>query len=155
MADGTGKDFHPVLAISHRPSALEGIAMTDAKYHTPESGGLEGWVFRPASLADATEAVELAFDYRGDVTLGLRSGQRLVGYVFNRVSGGANPYLDLFPRDQPGMITVLYVDIETIAFSGKDTASGQSWEAWVTKKESDRRAEAERVAADAKARGHL
>lgn len=129
--------------------------MTDAKYHTPEPGSLEGRVFRPADLADATEAVELAFDYRGDVTLGLKSGQRLVGYVFNRVSGGANPSLDFFPQAQPGMITVPYADIETIAFSGKDTASGQSWEVWVAKKESDRRAEVERVAAEAKARGHL
>lgn len=129
--------------------------MTDAKYHATESGSLEGRVFRPANLAEATEAVELAFDYRGDVTLALKSGQRLVGYVCNRVSGGSNPSLDLFPQDQPGMITVRYADIETIMFSGKDTASGQSWEAWVTRKESERRAEAERVAAEAKARGHL
>ncbi len=129
--------------------------MTDAKYHTPEPGSLEGRVFRPANMADATEAVELAFDYRGDVTLGLKSGQRLVGYVFNRTSGGANPSLDFFPQDQPGMITVPYADIETIAFSGKDTASGQSWEAWVAKKESDRSTEVERVAAEARARGHL
>ena len=129
--------------------------MTDAKYHTPEAGSLEGRIFRPANVADTAEAVELALDYRGDVTLGLKSGRRVVGYVFNRISNGTTPSLELFPQGQPGVVTVPYADIETIMFSGKDTASGQSWEAWATKKESERRAEAEKSAADAKARGHL
>ncbi len=130
--------------------------MTDTKNHAAGgAGSLEGRVFRPANLAEAADIVELAFDYRGDVTLNLKSGQRLVGYVFNRNARGTNPCLELFPQDQPGTVTVSYADIEAISFSGKDTASGQSWEAWAAKKESERRAEAERVAAEAKARGHL
>jgi hypothetical protein len=50
---------------------------------------------------------------------------------------------------------VRYRDIAAIRFSGKDTASGTSWEAWVAKKEAQRQAEAERAAAEARARGHL
>jgi hypothetical protein len=131
--------------------------MTDTKNHSAgsESGRLEGRLFRPASLAEAAEAIELAFDYRGDVTILLKTGARIEGYVFNRNAKGASPSLDLFPKDDPGTRHVLYSEIESIAFTGEDTASGKSWEAWMTKKESERRAEGERVAADARARGHL
>ncbi len=128
--------------------------MTDSKYHTPEHTQVEGKVFRPATPAELAEAVELAFDYRGDVTLALKSGEQVVGYIFNRVAAGPKPLLELFPPSG-GQRKVLYAEIASIAFSGEDTASGKSWEAWATKKESERRAESERAEADARARGHL
>lgn len=131
--------------------------MTDTKNHSGQAvaDSLEGRVFRPASLAELAESVELAFDYRGDVTLHLKSGESLTGYVFNREAAGATPYLELFPRGRPDIRKVLYAEVLTIAFTGEDTASGKSWEAWIAKKESERRAEAARIEADAKARGHL
>jgi len=139
------------------PLTIDGLAVTDTKNHgdgTP-SGSPEGRRFLPGSPAELAEAIELAFDYRGDVTIELISGERLEGYVFNRNRSGPTPVLELFPTDAPGVRHVLYSDIRSIAFSGEDTATGKSWETWVAKKESERRAEIERVAADAKARGHL
>lgn len=130
--------------------------MTDTKNHiSGAAGSLEGRVFRPASSAETAEAVELAFDYRGDVTLELRSGESVVGYLFNRQVAAADSYIELFPADSPAPRRIPYQSIATIAFTGEDTANGKSWETWVSKKESERRAEAERVAADAKARGYL
>lgn len=129
--------------------------MTDAKYHTPEAGSLEGRVFRPTTPAELAEAVDLAFDYRGDVTLRLQSGVTIEGYIFNRNPSGSRPFLQLFPKGESGVHEVPYAEVVTIAFTGNDTASGKSWEAWVAKKASQRRAEAEGVAAAAKARGHL
>jgi len=38
---------------------------------------LEGWIPEFASDHDAHEALEKAFDYRGDVTLTLKSGERI------------------------------------------------------------------------------
>ena len=128
--------------------------MTDSKYHTPEHSRLEGRVFRPQTPAELAEAVELAFDYRGDVTLMLKSGEQIVGYLFNREASGPKPLLQIFPAPG-GMREVLYADVASIAFSGEDTASGKSWEAWVTKKESERRADSQRAEAEARARGHL
>ncbi len=122
---------------------------------TPDSNSLEGRLFRPASPAELAEAVERAFDYRGDVTVVLTSGEIVEGYLFNRNAGAAPPTLEVFPKGEPGTKTVRYADVVSIAFTGKDTASGNSWEAWVAKKESQRRAEAEQVAAEAKKRGHL
>ncbi len=128
--------------------------MTDAKYHTPEGGTLEGRVFRPFTAEELAEVVDLAFDYRGDVTIQLASGEHITGYIFNRSANGSSSSLELFPAPG-GQMTIPYSDIVSIAFTGEDTAIGKSWETWVNKKESDRRAERDRVTADAKARGHL
>lgn len=130
------------------------LDMTDSKYHTPEHTRLEGRTFRPSTPAELAEAVELAFDYRGDITVALTSGERIVGYLFNREATGPRPTLQLYP-ESGGMRQIAYAEVASIAFSGEDTASGKSWEAWVTKKESERRAEAQRAEADARARGHL
>jgi len=137
--------------------AVGPFAMTDTKNHSDGGGSnsLEGRFFHPASPVEVTEAIELAFDYRGDVTVQVKSGERIEGYIFNRDANGPAPSLELFPKDAPGVRLILYTDIESIAFTGEDTASGKSWEAWTTKKESERRAEVDRVAADARARGHL
>jgi hypothetical protein len=130
--------------------------MTDTKNHIAvSSGSLEGRVFTPRSVAETAEAVELAFDYRGDVTVMLRSGESVAGYIYNRHSSASDSYLELFPTDQPDARRIPYVEIATIAFTGEDTANGKSWETWVSKKESERRAEAARMEADARTRGYL
>jgi hypothetical protein len=130
--------------------------MTDTKNHSGgQHGSLEGRVFKPASFAEVAEAVELAFDYRGDVTLSMKSGESLCGYIFNRRVAGSESCLELFSADNPNAILVHYSEIAAIAFTGEDTASGKSWEAWMAKKESERQAEAMRVATEAKARGYL
>jgi hypothetical protein len=130
--------------------------MTDTKNHTAAGAtSLEGRVFRPASRAELAEAVELAFDYRGDVTLELTTGGSVAGYLFNRDAAGPDPWIELFPTDDPTPRRIVYAEIASLAFTGEDTANGKSWEAWVSKKESDRRADAARVEADARTRGHL
>jgi transcriptional antiterminator Rof (Rho-off) len=131
--------------------------MTDTKSHSfgvaPRS--LEGRVFQPASFAELAEAVELAFDYRGDVTVSLKSGEFLSGYLFNRQVSGSDSFLEVFPSDSSQARHIRYDQIATIAFTGEDTATGKSWENWIAKKDSERRAEVERIAVDAQARGNL
>jgi hypothetical protein len=129
--------------------------MTDDKYRAPESGTLQGCVMRPESAAELVAAIEAAFDYRGDVTLEMRDGSKFEGYVSNRNAAATPPVVELFPKGQPGVRVIAYADIAAITFSGTDPASGKSWEVWAAKKESQRRAEADRVIADAQARGHL
>jgi hypothetical protein len=130
--------------------------MTDTKNHASSAAGsLEGRVFAPASAEETAEAVELAFDYRGDVTLELRTGESVFGYLFNRDAGSRDKWIEVFPADDPAPRRIPYGDIATIAFTGEDTANGKSWETWVSKKESERRVDAERVEADARTRGYL
>jgi transcriptional antiterminator Rof (Rho-off) len=131
--------------------------MTDTKNHTAAAwgGSLQGRVFTPRSAQELADAIELAFDYRGDVTLELKSGEAICGYLFNRDVNDGRPWVELFPASSSGTRRLSYDEVATIAFSGEDTASGKSWEQWVAKKESERKLEAARIAADAKARGHL
>ncbi len=130
--------------------------MTDTKNQTTAiTGSLEGRVFKPVSPAETREAIELAFDYRGDVTLTLRSGESVMGYLFNRQVSADGSYLELFPSDRPDPRRIPYLDIVTIAFTGEDTANGKSWETWVSKKESERQAEAAKIEAAARTQGYL
>lgn len=130
--------------------------MTDTKNHSSSvSGSLEGRVFTPATEQEKAEAIELAFDYRGDVTLGLASGESIVGFLFNRHTSGEHPSIEFFPEDDPSPRIIAYSAITSIAFTGEDTANGKSWEAWASKKESERHAEAARVEEDARMRGLL
>jgi hypothetical protein len=115
---------------------------------------LEGAVFTFQSETDRIEAIDKAFDYRGDVTITLRNEQ-IEGYIFNREPKATPPRIEVFVKgsDEPRIIP--YADVTALAFTGKDTADGKSWDAWVNKKESERQAEADRIKAEAEAQGHL
>ncbi|MCP9463821.1 MAG: hypothetical protein NNA25_03385 [Nitrospira sp.] len=131
--------------------------MTEAKQQGGgASASLQGRVFRPATAGELAEAVDLAMDYRGDVTLELVSGETVEGYLFNRESGGENPWVEIFPVGVSSSVRQIpYALIRAIAFTGEDAANGKSWEAWVSKKESERKAEAKRIEEDARNRGLL
>ena len=131
--------------------------MTDTKNHSASgaASSLQGRQFAPHSFAELAEAIELAFDYRGDVTVTLRSGQHVTGYLFNRTVQGQVSTFEVFPEGDSGVQVIRYADVVSVAFSGEDTASGNSWESWVAKKDSERKAEADKIAQDARARGHL
>jgi hypothetical protein len=115
---------------------------------------LEGSVFVCQTDQDRIEAIDQAFDYRGDVTLDVR-GEKIEGYIFNRDSHASPPRVQMFIKGSEEAQVIPYADIHSIAFTGKDTANGKSWEAWVSKKASERKAEADRIAAEAAAQGHL
>jgi hypothetical protein len=118
----------------------------------PES--LQGAVFEIHSDAERIEAIDKAFDYRGDVTLTL-SNEQLECYIFNRDAKASPPRVEVFLKGQDAPRIIPYADIKAIAFTGRDTADGKSWAAWVSKKEDERRAEAERIKAELEAQGHL
>src|SRR5208283_3644212 len=96
---------------------------------------IEGWVPELASEADVRSALEHAFDYRGDVTITLRDGTRVEGYVFDRRSGAtlSESCVRLIPQNSTQKVTVRYSEIAALAFTGRDTAAGKSWEAWARK----------------------
>ena len=116
---------------------------------------MEGRVCRPASLTELAEAIELALEYRGDITVELKSGGHVTGYLFNRTATGEQPTIEIFPATSSGTLTIPFSEMVAIAFTGEDTATGKSWEAWSAKKESERRKDIDRAAAEAKSRGHL
>ncbi len=98
-----------------------------------EHENLEGLVPAVASEDELRQALEKAFDYRGDVTLTLKSGERFEAYIFNRFTGPtlAGSWVQYFTPSAPDKRKVSYAQIARLEFSGKDRAAGKHWEDWV------------------------
>ena len=109
-----------------------------------EHENLQGWIPQLATEADIRAVIEKAFDYRGDVTITRKNknkddgknndGSEITGYLFDRRIGptleSSVVRLMLATGERP---TVSYSEIAAIAFTGRDTAAGKSYEAWVKK----------------------
>jgi hypothetical protein len=96
---------------------------------------LEGWVPELAGEEEVRQALEKAFDYRGDVTITRKDGSKVEGYIFHRRTGKtlADSAVRLFPKDADQKVSIPYSEIAALAFSGRDTAAGKSFDAWVRK----------------------
>jgi hypothetical protein len=104
-----------------------------------ERENLEGWIPELATEAEVREALEKAFDYRGDVTLTRKDGTTVEGYLYDRRS---EPTLEaslvrIIPTPKPGVpverVMVSYAEIAALQFTGRDTAAGKTFEAWIKK----------------------
>ncbi len=100
-----------------------------------ERDEIQGWVPDLATEAELREALEKAFDYRGDVTITRKDGSKVEGYIFDRRNGATltESVVRIIPQNSHEKISIPYSDIAALAFTGRDTAAGKSWEAWVRK----------------------
>jgi hypothetical protein len=96
---------------------------------------LQGRVWQAASDEELRAGLEKAFDYRGDVTIQLKDGTSVEGYIFDRRTGPTlkDSTVRLFPKGQSAKLSIAYSDIAGLTFTGRDTAAGKSWEAWLKK----------------------
>jgi hypothetical protein len=118
----------PPHANAANPDALEVAPGTEREQ-------LEGWIPPLASEDEIRAALEKAFDYRGDVTITRKDGSKIEGYLFDRRSAATlkDSLVRLYPKNSSEKISVSYADIAALAFTGRDTAAGKSWEAWMKK----------------------
>ena len=121
-----------------RPSHTEGSPLNpDTLEVAPGTihESVQGWVPKLATEEELRIALEKAFDYRGDVTLTLKDNSRIEGYLFDRVTGPSltTSFVRVLPKDSTQKLRIAYADIAALAFTGRDTAAGKSWEAWVGK----------------------
>lgn len=82
------------------------------------------------------QALDAAFDYRGDVTIRRKSSPEPVeGYLFDRVTGDRleECKVRILPSSGEERLTIPYADIAELTFSGRDTAAGKSFETWMKK----------------------
>lgn len=99
---------------------------------------VQGAVIAAANPQELRAALDAALDYRGDVTIELADGRSIEGYLFDRRAGATLElsHVRLIPTSSPSSsgeekVTVRYSDIRSLTFSGRDTASGKTWENWV------------------------
>ena len=104
---------------------------------------LEGWTPEPDAELSLARIVDLAFDYRGNTTVVLRDGGMLDGYVCNRDAEAQPPYLEMLDMEGGGPHRIPFSGIRTVHFTGKDTAAGKSYAAWLARKQAEK---AERAA---------
>src|SRR5215469_12190386 len=100
-----------------------------------EKENLEGWIPSLATEAEIREALEKAFDYRGDVTITRKDGTKVEGYLFDRRSGTSleDSFVRIIPSKEKAKVNVSYAEVAALAFTGRDTAAGKTFEAWVKK----------------------
>ena len=119
------------------PEAKPQASPADALEVVPgwEQEKLEGWVPALATEEETRKALEKAFDYRGDVTITRKDGSQVEGYLFDRKRGPtlAQSMVRVLPKTSNQRLVIAYSDIAALAFTGRDTAAGKSWEAWVKK----------------------
>jgi hypothetical protein len=107
---------------------IESLELAPGTQHEP----LEGWVPELATEEEIREALEKAFDYRGDVTITLKSGEKIEAFIFNRRTGQtlADSWVQYFTPNAPDKRKISYDQIARLEF-GKDRAAGKHWEDWV------------------------
>jgi len=96
---------------------------------------LEGWVPELATESEVREALEKAFDYRGDITVTRKDGTVVQGYLFDRRTGPtlAASFIRIIPMNEATKLNIAYSDVAALAFTGRDTAAGKTFDAWVKK----------------------
>ncbi len=97
---------------------------------------LEGYVPSLATAQEIRDAFDKAFDFRGDLTITLKTGDAIEGYVFDRRAESADLsqcVVRMFPKNSADRMSIRYSDIAALAFTGRDSAAGKSFEAWVKK----------------------
>lgn len=124
-------DHEAAQAVPHIAANPDSLEVAPGTAHE----NLEGWIPQLASDEEIRSALEKAFDYRGDVTITRKDGSRIEGYLFDRRSAGTlkDSLVRLYPKNSQEKILISYADIAALAFTGRDTAAGKSWEAWMKK----------------------
>jgi len=127
-----------------REPALPHIAQPPAQSHATdelevvpgfERENLQGWIPELATEAAIRAVIEKAVDYRGDVTITRKDGSQITGYLFDRRVGKTldDSIVRLMLPASNQRPAIPYSDITGLAFTGRDTAAGKSYEAWVKK----------------------
>jgi hypothetical protein len=118
-------------SVADRVTDVDKLEVVDGTVHE----AIEGWIPELASDDDIRTALEKAFDYRGDVTITRKDGTKIEGYVFDRRTGATlqDSSVRILPISSTTKIAIPYFDIAALAFTGRDTAAGKSFEAWMKK----------------------
>ncbi len=103
-----------------------------------EEKSLQGWTPELGGEVTLERIIDLAFDYRGNTTIVKTDGSEIVGYIFNRNREAPEPFIQVIDEEGNGPYTLVYADIATIKFTGRDTAAGKSWQAWVDRKQREK-----------------
>jgi len=123
------------LTIGEGHNTLASDAVQPSPQREDAGADLQGRTWQTASDEDLRLGLEKAFDYRGDVTITRKDGVKIEGYIFDRQTASTleASVVRVIPKDQRLKISIPYSEIAGLAFTGRDTAAGKSWAAWLKK----------------------
>ena len=89
-------------------------------------------------MTDVEKQIEEAFGFRGHVTLSLKNGEKVEGFLFNRVYGYAankkESFIEVFPKGSDQAKRFPMALVASVAMTGEDCAAGNSYEDYLRKK---------------------
>jgi hypothetical protein len=96
------------------------------------NGGRHDNMIDGSTHAALRDDVARAVDFRGDVTLTTTEGSTIEGYVFDASLETLDAAcIRILPCDGSPRRSIALREIARIDFTGKDAASGKSWENWL------------------------
>ena len=115
--------------LKYTRAEVEALELLPAPSTRTSKAGFPSWPPRKT----LRQALEKALDYRGDVTLTLKAGEKIEAYIFNRHTGAtlAESWVQYFTPTATDKRKLSYAEIARLEFSGKDRAAGKHWEDWV------------------------
>ncbi len=95
--------------------------------------GVQGATVNSQDGAALKAALTEAFGYRGDVTICTKDGRRIEGYIFDIREGESleSSCVRILTAANDDRHVITYSEIDSLDFSGRDTAAGKSWETWL------------------------
>src|SRR5271170_2025207 len=78
---------------------------------------IEGWIPALSTDAEIRAALEKAFDFRGDLTITLKDGRKIEGYVFDRKVKGpllSECFVRVMPKDTSEKLSLPYSEIAAL-----------------------------------------
>jgi hypothetical protein len=78
-------------------------------------------------------ALAAAVDYRGDVTISLEDSSEEMGYLFDLTGDIITGNVGFMTKEDTVPRRLSTGTIKSIAFSGRDTAEGKSFDTWIKK----------------------
>ena len=73
---------------------------------------------------DVAAQIEAAYDFRGHITLTLKDGTVVEGFLFNRETEPlkGEPYVEVLRKDSDERLRFASQDVKSVALTGKDFA---------------------------------
>ena len=100
---------------------------------TDTSTPSQGFTSDRTNPAEFAAALAAAVDYRGDVTITLENGSEEMGYLFDMTGDMVDGNVGFMTKEDTTPRRLSTGTIKSIAFSGRDTAEGKSFDTWIKK----------------------
>jgi hypothetical protein len=89
-------------------------------------------------MTELEKQIDAAYDFRGHVTIKLKDGKTVEGFIFNRQFAGPKlkrePFIEVVLKGSGEKTEIVIARLESVALTGDNCAAGKSYEDYLKKK---------------------